>query len=58
MEEQWPTSHALPAGKAEVHAVDFVLARKMEASFPREQKYRCIVTEIQIDLIFFFLNLS
>lgn len=57
MEEQWPTTHVLPAGKAGVHTVDFVLAyteaRKIVASFPREQKYRYIVPEILIDLMFF-----
>lgn len=57
IEEQWPNTRALPAGKAGVHTVDFVLAYieagQMEASFPREQKYIYVVPEIQIDLIFF-----
>lgn len=56
MEEQCPATH----GKAGAHTVDFVLAyveaRKMEASFPREQKYIYVVPEIPIDLIFFFLK--
>lgn len=57
MAEQWPSTHALPAGKAGAHAVNFLLAyveaRKTEAFLPREQKYRYLVSEIQIDLIIF-----
>lgn len=56
-EEQWPTTRVLPAGKAGIHAMDFVLAyteaKKKEASFPTEQKYDYIVPEIWIDLMFF-----
>lgn len=58
-EEQWPTMRALPAGKAGVHAVHFMLAyveaRKTEASFPREQKYSIWNTN---RFSVFFLNLN